>query len=119
MATITIAELATTLETDARTTRKFMRAITPKDAQPGKGSRWAIEKREVRSLRSKFSKFAAEEEARKAALALAKAETDNAPTEDIAPNEEIDDNEVIDDEPTDADIEAIDLESALNEAYGV
>lgn len=122
MATITIAELATTLETDARTTRKFMRAITPKDAQPGKGSRWAIEKREVRSLRSKFSKFAAEEEARKAALALAKAEADNATeTPEIDPaldsdNPDFDDQSA---EPTDADIEAIDLESALNEAYGV
>ena len=53
--TIDIAALATALDTDARTTRKFMRSITPADAQPGKGSRWAIEKREVASLRKKFA----------------------------------------------------------------
>lgn len=69
MATITVADLAADLNTDARTTRKFLRSITPKDAQPGKGSRWAIEKREVRSLRSKFSKFQEAEEARRAAKA--------------------------------------------------
>lgn len=60
MATIDIATLATELNTDARTTRKFLRTITPADAQPGKGSRWAIEKREVRSLRAKFAKFSTE-----------------------------------------------------------
>lgn len=69
MATITVADLAADLNTDARTARKFLRSITPKDSQPGKGSRWAIEKREVRSLRSKFSKFQEAEEARRAAKA--------------------------------------------------
>jgi hypothetical protein len=57
MATITVTDLATELNTDPRTARKFLRSITPADAQPGKGSRWAIEKREVRSLKSKFAKF--------------------------------------------------------------
>lgn len=64
MATITVTDLATELNTDARTARKFLRSITPAEEQPGKGSRWAIEKRDVRSLRSKFSKFT--EEAAKA-----------------------------------------------------
>lgn len=59
MATITVNELATTLDTDARTARKFLRSITPIDAQPGKGSRWSIEKVQVRSLTSKFAKFQA------------------------------------------------------------
>jgi len=58
--TIDIAALATALDTDARTTRKFMRSITPADAQPGKGSRWAIEKREVASLRKKFATYLAD-----------------------------------------------------------
>lgn len=40
--TMTPQELAIELSTDARTTRKFLRAITPRDAQPGKGSRWAV-----------------------------------------------------------------------------
>lgn len=66
MATINIAELATTLDTDPRTARKFMRSITPADEQPGKGSRWAIEARQVRSLKSKFAKFAADLEAKRA-----------------------------------------------------
>lgn len=63
MATITVTDLATELDTDARTARKFLRSITPAEAQPGKGSRWSIEKREVRSLKSKFARFTAEAEA--------------------------------------------------------
>lgn len=67
MATITVQDLALELGTDPRTTRKFLRSVTPTDAQPGKGGRWSIEKREVRSLKSKFTKFTAEIEARRAA----------------------------------------------------
>ena len=63
MATINIAELATELDTDARTARKFLRSVTPADEQPGKGGRWMIEKREVRSLKSKFAKFTADSQA--------------------------------------------------------
>jgi len=36
---ITPAELALELGTDARTTRKFLRSITPRDEQPGEGRR--------------------------------------------------------------------------------
>lgn len=57
MATITVQDLAQELGTDARTTRKFLRSVTPKDDQPGKGSRWSIEKKEIRSLRKKFTAF--------------------------------------------------------------
>ena len=53
------------LTTDARTARKFLRSVTPADEQPGKGSRWAIEKRDIRSLKSKFAKFVAAETERK------------------------------------------------------
>jgi hypothetical protein len=59
MATLNPTELADRLGTDARTARKFLRSITPKDAQPGKGSRWAIEAKQVTSLKSQFSKFTA------------------------------------------------------------
>lgn len=55
MATITVQEFATAIDTDTRTTRKFLRSVTPKENQPGKGSRWAIEKREVAGLKKKFS----------------------------------------------------------------
>lgn len=82
MATINIADLATELNTDARTTRKFLRSITPKDAQPGKGSRWSIEKRDVRSLRSQFTKFTAANEQAKLDRELAKsAKTPDAAAE--------------------------------------
>jgi hypothetical protein len=60
---LTIADLAARLETDARTTRKFLRTITPADEQPGKGARWAIEARKVQSLQAKFRKFNADAEA--------------------------------------------------------
>lgn len=58
MATITPKELATELDTDARTVRKFLRATLP-DAAPGKGSRWAIERKQVRSLKAKFAAWVA------------------------------------------------------------
>ncbi len=66
MATINIATLATELDTDPRTARKFMRSVTPRDEQPGKGARWEIEKRTVASLRKKFAKFTAELDAKRA-----------------------------------------------------
>lgn len=65
MATITVSEFATELDTDPRTARKFLRSVTPADDQPGKGSRWAIEKRDIRSLRSKFTKWTTAQEAAK------------------------------------------------------
>lgn len=60
MAQINVTELAQELETNTRTTRKFLRSITPKDEQPGKGGRWHIEKRDVRGLKKKFETFQTE-----------------------------------------------------------
>lgn len=57
---LTIADLATTLDTDARTTRKFLRTITPREEQPGKGSRWAIEKKRVPALKKAFATYLAD-----------------------------------------------------------
>jgi hypothetical protein len=74
MATIlTVTDLAEKLATDPRTARKFLRSVTAKEDQPGKGSRWAIEAKQVRSLASKFKKFEAE--------AAAKVEAKNAEVE--------------------------------------
>lgn len=73
MATITVADFAAELDTDPRTARKFLRSVTPLDDQPGKGSRWSIEKRDLRSLRSKFAKWTTAQEDAKAARAEAKA----------------------------------------------
>lgn len=60
MATINVSEFASIIEATPRDARKFLREVTPEDAQPGKGGRWAIEKRDVRSLRSKFAKWDAD-----------------------------------------------------------
>lgn len=59
MATITVTELASTLDASPREVRKFLRSVETLDA-PGKGGRWAIEKREVRSLTKKFTAWQAE-----------------------------------------------------------
>jgi hypothetical protein len=60
MATININELALKLDTTPRTARKFLRSVTPKDEQPGKGSRWAIEAKSVRSLKAQFKTYTEE-----------------------------------------------------------
>lgn len=83
MAQITVSELAVILDADARTTRRFLRSITPKENCPGKGARWAIEKREVRAMTKKFAAFSAAELAKKNARDEAK----NAPIENENENE--------------------------------
>jgi len=102
MATITVSDLALELDTDARTARKFLRSITAADAQPGKGSRWAIEKREVRSMKSKFTKFMIAADAAKEAR---KVET---PAEVATTAEEAFEELGYDREPTDEDLDALD-----------
>lgn len=52
MATITAKELAAKLDTDPRTVRKFLRSHL--DETPGKGSRYAIEGKQVASLKKAF-----------------------------------------------------------------
>lgn len=84
-ATLTPAELADHLGTDARTARKFLRSITPKDEQPGKGSRWAIDgtKRSLATLAKKYAKFQeAQEAARLAREAEKGTDEDNSDTEE-------------------------------------
>ena len=84
MATINISEFATIIEATPRDARKFLREVTPEDAQPGKGGRWAIEKRDVRPLRSKFTKW---NEARNA-VADAPEEAPEAANEELTPDAE-------------------------------
>jgi len=110
---LTPAELATELGTDARTARKFLRSITPKEDQPGKGSRWAIEKKAVRSMRTKFAAFEKAQEEAKALREAAKvAETPTAPVSlEKAPIEQDEPVEDSLDElegPTDEDLAEID-----------
>ena len=57
MATITTAELAAEVDTDTRTLRKFLRsdAKAQGKATPGKGSRYAIERKQVAGLKKRFA----------------------------------------------------------------
>lgn len=62
---LTVTDLAARLDTDPRTTRKFLRSITPADEQPGKGSRWEVPATRITSLKSKFKKYQTEIQASK------------------------------------------------------
>jgi len=57
MATITTADLAAEVNTDTRTLRKFLRADAKAQgkATPGKGSRYAIERKQVAGLKKRFT----------------------------------------------------------------
>lgn len=80
--TLTPAELASELGTDARTARKFLRSITPKDEQPGKGSRWALKgtKTAIAAYRKQFAAFEAAQAEAKAKRDAAKAALETEPT---------------------------------------
>jgi len=54
---VTPTELAVQFDTDGRTVRKFLRSITPRDEQPGKGGRWSIDgtAKNVNKLRKQFN----------------------------------------------------------------
>jgi len=95
MATISASALADELGTDARTTRRFLRAdlatrteegkVQEGVTAPGKGSQWAIEKRDVRALKARFAKWSAaqaEAKATRAADQAAKAAASEAPEVD-------------------------------------
>jgi DeoR/GlpR family transcriptional regulator of sugar metabolism len=81
---VTPAELAEKFETDGRTVRKFLRSITPRDEQPGKGGRWSIDgtAKSVNKLQRQFNDWHQKqleeraERARKAAEDAANAEVD-------------------------------------------
>jgi hypothetical protein len=78
MSSMTPAEFAVEVGSDGRTVRKFLRSITPKDEQPGKGSRWSLPgtKREVTKLRKQFTEWTAALEAKKAQDAEVEEPTD-------------------------------------------
>jgi hypothetical protein len=108
MATLTVSDLAADLNTDARTTRKFLRSITPAESQPGKGSRWVIEGKQMVSLRSKFRKF-------EAAQAEAKAARDEVVLNPLTITDDASEDfqrAMREGEPTDADLEALDFDDA-------
>jgi hypothetical protein len=55
--TTTPVELADTLHSDPKTVRKFLRTITPRDKQPGRGHRWELPagKRDLTRLTKQFN----------------------------------------------------------------
>lgn len=108
MATLSAKEAARELGTDARTLRKFMRAITPKEDQPGQGNRYHIEKRAIPGLKKKFAEWS-KPKAKPASNGVAAEELEVIDGEVIADEAIMDEDDLeIDDEvePTDEDIEA-------------
>jgi hypothetical protein len=94
-ATLTPKELAIKLDTDPKTARKFLRSITPREDQPGKGHRWTIEAKSVNTLKKAFHTW---DEERKALIAARKAAEATAAAEIAAANED----EVLEDADDDA-----------------
>jgi hypothetical protein len=78
-AVMTPAEFAVEVDSDGRTVRKFLRSITPRDEQPGKGSRWSLPatKRDITRLKKQFAEWTAKQ-AEAAAERAAKAAEDAA-----------------------------------------
>lgn len=78
---MTPTEIAAEFGTDGREVRKFLRSITPKDEQPGKGSRWSIEANatQLKKLRKQFDAWNEAKVAKAAEEATAEVEE---PTED-------------------------------------
>lgn len=90
--TLTPAELAQAIGTDPKTVRKFLRSPEGLDRKVGKGHRWAIEAKQVRSLKARFVKW---EAARQAAIAEARAAR-AAEAQKAADDAEVTDDEVED-----------------------
>lgn len=74
--TITPNDLVEQFKSDGRTVRKFLRSITPREEQPGKGSRWAIDgsKRNLNRLQKQFNEWHAAQLEERAARAAKAAE---------------------------------------------
>ena len=83
MAQFTTAEVAEKFDTNARTLRKFLRADARAndnaDALPGKGSRYAIEGKDLQGMKKRFAAWQvkqAEERKERAEKAVADAKTE-------------------------------------------
>lgn len=92
-AVMTPAEFAVEVDSDGRTVRKFLRSITPKDEQPGKGSRWSLPatKRDVTRLKKQFAEWSAKQAEAAAQRAQEKADQANADAESTENELELDD----------------------------
>ena len=82
---MTPTEFAATVDSDGRTVRKFLRSITAKENQPGKGSRWELDgsKRSVTKLQKQFAEWSAKQAEERAARAQKAAEDAAAAVDEI------------------------------------
>lgn len=55
--TLSAKEAARELGIDARTFRKFMRAILDKEDQPGQGNRYHIEAKQIKKLKKQYAEW--------------------------------------------------------------
>jgi len=74
---ISAPELAETLGTNGKDLRAFLRSTTPRDAQPGKGGRWALpgNAKAIAAFRKGYAEWEAKRDADRAARAAEKAAT--------------------------------------------
>lgn len=108
-------EVALELKTDARTLRKFLREITPKDEQPGQGGRWTFTKGDVKKLSKQFTTWAEKGAKAKAeAVEGAVAKSKGKKAKDAEP-EEIDETvDITDlDEPSEDELDEIEFEDEV------
>ena len=98
--TLTAKQAATKLGTDARTLRKFFRA-TPDIEAVGRGGKYEIDAKELPAIRKAFKVWEKDETKKAKARAAAKAE--KAAAKKTAPVDDIE-------EPTDDDLEDLDLD---------
>jgi hypothetical protein len=98
-AEMTTAQFASEIGTDPKTLRKFLRSVTPRDEQPGKGSRWVLPgtKTAIAKARRDFAKWQ-KEQADAAAERAAKAAKDA--TDALEATEDIDEDALEVDEDT-------------------
>lgn len=82
---MTPTQFAETVNSDGKTVRKFLRSITPREDQPGKGSRWELPgtKREVTRLQKQFRDWNAKQLEERAARAAEKASQAASEVEEI------------------------------------
>jgi len=109
MATFTPAQIAArpAFNTDAKTLRIFLRADAKEQGYqaPGKGSKWAIEGKDLNSLRGRFNRWTAAQEAARAARAEAVKAAQKAEDADEAADEA---EAIAEDlEPSEAELEAL------------
>ena len=88
MANITTQEFASELGTDTRTARKFLRSITPKEEQPGKGARWEIDgtKRSLNTMKKNFNEWRSAQETARKEREAAVEETEEPTVEEVEDN---------------------------------